>query len=215
MLWNHGASELQKIIEHLDTCVPSIKFEANISDSEINFLDVKVKLNNGKITTTLYRKETDSLSYLDYSTCHPKSCKNAIPYSQFLRLRRICSDDDDFVVQSKILALSFHKANYPDHIIQAAFDRAFEHDRNALLAPKHITKPKNKEPKKVYLFTDHHPSFRAVLDIVSNNWDILDNSSSTRPLLHVPLVWGFRRPQNLRDLLVRAKLTDPDANWQN
>ena len=215
MLWNHGASELQKIIEHLDTCVPSIKFEANISDSEINFLDVKVKLNNGKITTTLYRKETDSLSYLDYSTCHHKSCKNAIPYIQFLRLRRICSDDDDFVVQSKILSLSLHKANYPDHIIQAAFDRAFEHDRNALLAPKHITKPKNKELKKVYLFMDHHPSFRAVLDIVSNNWDILDNSSSTRPLLHVPLVWGFRRPQNLRDLLVRAKLTDPDANWQN
>ena len=201
MLWNHGASELQKFIEHLDTCVPSIKFEANISESKINFLDVKVKLNNGRITTTLYRKETDSLSYLDYSTCHPKSCKNAISYSQFLRLiRRICSDDNDFVVQSKLLALSFH--NYPDHIIQAAFDRASEHDRNAFLAPKHITKPKIKEPKKVYLITVHHPSFRAVLDIVSGY---------SLDIVHVPLVRGFRRPQNLSDLLVRAKLTDPDA----
>ena len=141
MLWNHGASELQNFIDYLNNCVLSIKLEANISDSEINFLDVKVKLSEGKISTTLYKKETDSLSYLNYSTCHPKSCKNAIPYSQFLRLRRICSDDDDFVVKSKLLALSFHKANYPDTIIQAAFDRAFEQDRNTLLAPKYRTFP--------------------------------------------------------------------------
>ena len=48
------------------------------------------------------------------------------------------------------------------------------------------------------------------LDITSNNWDMLDNSSSTRPLLHIPVIRGFRRPQNLRDLLVRAKLTTQD-----
>ena len=65
---------------------------------------------------------------------------------------------------------------------------------------------------KLFLITDYHPSFRAVLDIVSNNWDILDNSSSTRPILQIPVVRGFRRPKNLRDLLVRARLTTPDAH---
>ena len=40
---------------------------------------------------------------------------------------------------------------------------------------------------------------------------MLDNSSSTRPLLHVPVIRGFRRPKNIRDLLVRAKLTHPDS----
>ena len=67
----------------------------------------------------------------------------SIPYSQFLRLMRICSNDNDFVVQRKILALSLHKAYYPDQIIQAAFDRALEHDCNAQLAPKHSNIPKN------------------------------------------------------------------------
>ena len=51
-----------------------------------------------------------------------------------------------------------------------------------------------------------------MLDILSHNWDVLDNSSSTRPLLHVPVIRGFRRPKNLRDLLVRAKLTTADTD---
>ena len=40
---------------------------------------------------------------------------------------------------------------------------------------------------------------------------MLDNSSATRPLLQIPVIRGFRRPKNLRDLLVRAKLTTSDA----
>ena len=123
----------QLFIDHLNNCVPSIKFEANISDSVINFLDVKVLLENNTISTTLYTKETETLSYLVYSSCHPTFCKKSIPYSQFLRFRRICSDLDDFVVQSEKLALSFHKGNYPDHIIQEGFDKAFLTDREKLL----------------------------------------------------------------------------------
>ena len=210
ILWTHDAQALQTFIDHLDNCLPSIKFEAHISDSTINFLDVKVKLEDNKIATTLYTKETDTLSYLDYSSCHPRSCKNAIPYSQFLRLRRICSDDEDFVIQSRKLALSFHKANYPDDIIQTGFNKAYYLDRSSLLH-KETSNNKTKDDPKIFLITDHHPSFRAVLDIVSNNWDMLDNSSSTRPLLQIPVVRGFRRPKNLRDLLVRAKLTNPDT----
>ena len=211
MLWNQGIAELQNFIEHLNSCLPSIKFETHISESEISFLDVKVKLNNNAISTSLFTKETDTLSYLDYSSCHPVSCKKSIPYSQFLRLRRICSDLDDFVLQSKKLANSFHRANYPDEIIQTGFDKAYALNRDDLLnRPSNTSRSKNTKDPRLYLITDYHPSFRAVLDIVSNNWDVLDNSSSTRPILQIPVVRGFRRPKNLRDLLVRARLTTPD-----
>ena len=211
MLWQHDVQELQNFIDHLNQSVPSINFETHISDSEISFLDVKVRIQNNTISTSLFTKETDTLSYLDYSSCHPVSCKKSIPYSQFLRLRRICSDDDDFVTQSEKLALSFHRAHYPDDIIQSGFDKAFEKDRDSLLnRPSNNSRTSNKDPK-LFLITDYHPSFRAVLDIVSNNWDVLDNSSSTRPILPIPIVRGFRRPKNLRDMLVRARLTTADT----
>ena len=38
-------------------------------------------------------KDTDTHSYLRYESAHPPSCKKGIPYSQFLRLRRICNND--------------------------------------------------------------------------------------------------------------------------
>ena len=37
-----------------------------------------------------------SQGYLLYSSAHPSHVKNSIPISQFLRLRRLCSDDSDF-----------------------------------------------------------------------------------------------------------------------
>ena len=211
ILWTHGVSALNTFIDYLNSRLESIKFESHISDSVANFLDVSVKISNGKLSTSLYTKETDSLSYLDYSSCHPKSCKNAIPYSQFLRLRKICSDDEDFIIQSRKLALSFHKANYPDQVIQSGFVRAFNSDREVLLAPKYKPLIKEEKQKKLFLITGYHPTFRAVLDIVSKNEDMLDKSSSTRPILNVPLVRGFRRPKNLRDLLVRARISKPNT----
>ena len=143
ILWTYDVQALQAFIDHLDNCLPSIKLEAHISDSIINFLNVKIMLKVNNISTSLYTKETDTLGYLDYSSCHPRSCKNAIPYSQFLRLHRICSDDEDFITQSNKLALSFHGSNYPDEIIQNGFDKAYFIDRSSLSKRIHpLTKPR-------------------------------------------------------------------------
>ena len=113
MIWSENILELQNYFNHLNQCLPSINFESNISESEINFLNVKVLIKNNAITTSLFTKDTDTLSHLDFSSCHPTSCKKSIPYSHFLRLRRICSDEEDFVIQCRKPAKSFHKANCP------------------------------------------------------------------------------------------------------
>ena len=53
-------------------------------------------ITDNHLSTTVHYKPTDSHSYLLYSHSHPKHTLNAIPFSQFLRLRRLCSDDNDF-----------------------------------------------------------------------------------------------------------------------
>ena len=45
--------------------------------------------------------------------------------------------------------------------------------------------------------------------LISRNWDLLDRSSSTRPLLEYRIVKGFRRPKDCRDMLIRAKTSNP------
>ena len=43
MLWQHGEKELEKFLEFLNCYHPTIKFTANYSRKEVNFLDVSVK----------------------------------------------------------------------------------------------------------------------------------------------------------------------------
>ena len=74
---------------------PTIKFTADWSKISINFLDVTVSI-AGVIETDLYVKPTDSHQYLLSSSCHPFYCKKGIPYSQALRLNRICSKNEFF-----------------------------------------------------------------------------------------------------------------------
>ena len=95
-LWEHGEETLKKFIEYLNEKHPTIRFTAEWPQTSFNFLDVSVSFIGGKITTDGYVKATDSHQYLHSSSSHPYHCKKGIPYSQALRLNRICSDRISF-----------------------------------------------------------------------------------------------------------------------
>ena len=129
------------------TLLPSIKFETEISDSHVHFLDTTVSLDstNNSLSTSLYTKPTDAHNYLSYTSCHPRNCKSAIPYSQFLRLRRICSKEEDFLFHAKQMASHFLTAKYPSDVIQKGFSKAYHTDRNTLLITERSLKTDEEE----------------------------------------------------------------------
>ena len=88
--------ELDHFIEFVDSFHPALDFTWEISPISVTFLDINVSIGDSGLATTVHYKPTDSHSYLLYSSSHPSHVKNSIPYSQFLRLRRLCSDDSDF-----------------------------------------------------------------------------------------------------------------------
>ena len=67
----------------------------NYSKECVQFLDVSVSADNsGSIATDLYVKPTDTYQYLLATSCHPNHTKRSIPYSQALRILRICSSKE-------------------------------------------------------------------------------------------------------------------------
>eukprot|EP00061_Rhincodon_typus_P006196 g26569.t1 len=85
---SHG--KLKQFIKFTTTTFhPNFKFTWTISDTSLSFLDLSVSISGNHLKTDIYFKPTDSHSYLDYTSFHPPSCKNVIPYSQFLCLHRI------------------------------------------------------------------------------------------------------------------------------
>ena len=141
MIWPHGTEPLNDFVTYLNECHTTIKFTAETSVSHVNFLDITVALNSSnKITTSLYTKPTDSHNYLLYSSEHPRHLLKGIPYSQFLRVRRICTSIIDYRQHALSLASHFIRRGYPKLLVKTAMTRAELQDRNTLLTKKRDVK---------------------------------------------------------------------------
>ena len=96
MIWTHGRTTLESFLIELNNFHDTIKFTSEVG-TEIPFLDTKVHLMpDGSLRTSLYTKPTDAHLYLHYTSAHPIRQINAIPIGQFLRIRRICSEEADY-----------------------------------------------------------------------------------------------------------------------
>ncbi|XP_059505628.1 uncharacterized protein LOC132210209 [Stegostoma tigrinum] len=77
---------LEQFIHFTNTFHTNLRFIWTISDTSLSFLDLSVSISGNHLETDIHFKSITSHSYLEYTSSHPASCKNAIPYSQFLCL---------------------------------------------------------------------------------------------------------------------------------
>ena len=124
MTWTHGEDQLIKFISYLNDIHQSIKFTHERSCHTVNFLDTSIHMDeNRRIYTNLYENPTDTHLYLHY-TSHHELCKSKVPYGQYLRLRRMCSKDQDFKYNSRKLTEFYIKRGYPIKSLIRHFNRA-------------------------------------------------------------------------------------------
>jgi len=113
--------DLNQFITAVNSFHPSLKYTWEISDTSLAFLDINVSIEGDGLCTSVHYKPTDSHSYLLYSSSRPSHVKNSIPCdSQFLRLRRLCSDDSDFSLKSEDMCNFFSKRGYPASVVKRA-----------------------------------------------------------------------------------------------
>ena len=95
-IWEHGEESLRGFIDQVNLFHPIIKLTAQYSKEEVIFLDLNIKLIDGELKTDLFVTPTDTHQFLEPTSSHPYHCKKGIPYSQALRLNRICLDNTNF-----------------------------------------------------------------------------------------------------------------------
>ena len=157
------------------------------------------------LKTDLYIKPTDRNTYLPFASAHPKHCMRGLPYGQFLRIRRICSNDEDFEKHAAKKAALLLQHGYPKNLLLEAMLRAYNKDRTSLLKQEK-TPPPTGENENIYLTTVYDRQYNGLRDQVESTWDLLGRSSTTRFLNSKTLKVGYRRPKNLSDILTKAKL---------
>lgn len=207
-LWTHGRTELDRFVAHLNTCHPTIKFTVAISDVANHFLDTTVLLDdNGIISTTVYTKPTDAHMYLHFQSCHPSHQKRGSPYSQLLRIKRICSKETDFLHNAKRLLQNYSQRGYPDHLLSEALDKALSVTRDSLLETKEKDNSQSETP--LFCILPYSPNNPPVKQIVDQYWPIIEADTTLSCLYDKRTVIGHTRAKNLRDSLVHSRLRYP------
>ena len=136
LIWTGSKTDLVKILNDLNAKHPSIKFEYKILKERISFLDTKIYIKNNKLHTKIFRKKTDYQTFLNINSEHPKSLKNSIPYSQALRVKRICSTKKDFDHHSRELKERFLKQGYDQKFVDEQLEKVYKLLRDDLLQEK-------------------------------------------------------------------------------
>ena len=133
MMWEHGEEELQKFLETLNCYHPTINFIAEYSRAKINFLDATVIKKSNQLVTDLYIKPTDTHQYLHASSCHVSHCKKSIPWSQALRLNRVCSENEFLDKRYNELEIWLKERGYSDKLVRGQILKARKFSRSEVL----------------------------------------------------------------------------------
>ena len=104
-IWTHDKEHLETFLQELINFNPDLKFTYESNEKEILFLDLHVKLNEGKISPDLYIKSTERHQYLHLTSSHPNYAKRSIVYSQGLRVKSMCSEKEDFLTNMREMKL--------------------------------------------------------------------------------------------------------------
>ena len=74
----------------------------------LEFLDLKLKWEDGKVTVDVYCKPINSFKYVLPTTYYPRKIINNIPHGTALRFRQICDSDGKF---------KHHSEEYQNYLI--------------------------------------------------------------------------------------------------
>ena len=194
--WTGDMPQALAFFEWVNTLDPYLRFTHHISDQEIPFLDLLITINDGKLCTKTFSKPTDRNSLLRFDSHHPKSLRQNLPYGQFLRLRRNCSEVEQFSQQAQSLSGKLDLKGYPTRTIRNARKRALNTHRDILLEPS--TRQIREAMTCVTTFT---PLSNQVQKIILKRWNIL----SAGTLNIVRPMFSFKRTANLKDILVHTR----------
>ena len=193
-LWNGTEAEVIKIIHNLNKKHSTIKFEFTDSRTSITFLDTKVHKNeNGTLCATIFRKPSGLRNFLHYKSAHPKALKDSIPYSQALRIKRICSKTSEVIKHLKDLKDAFIKRGYESKILDHLFERAMSVDRKILLENKEKPSTQGNLP----LILTFYKTLPNTKNIVDQHWHILSVNENLRKAFDKRLFIVYRKNTNL------------------
>ena len=131
--------------------------------TEVAFLDTLVYKLKGKLATKVYHKKTDDKMYLHYNSAYPKGQKDAVPYSLFIRCKRICMEERHFFMEVQDITQRLAHRGYPHEMIVKSFLKANTQNRDDLLIMEKENSTMDKKIRLITTYNTHNPLMKDIL----------------------------------------------------
>ena len=195
--------DINDFVNILNGLHSNLKFKIEQSKTEIPFLDIKVILCDGKITTDIYFKPTDAHQYLKFNSCHPRHIKHNIPYSQAIRFCTIIDDEHTKKQRLKEMKWFFLARGYPSQLVDQGINKA----KSIPQCELRKTRPKENEDVTAFV-TTHNPGNPSLWPLVQTTLDVMKTSKRLEKVLNTTkIIKSKRQPPNLKAILTHAKFT--------
>ena len=205
-LWDTSREDLTQFIDLANKHHPTIKFTAEISDTETTFLDTSVYkgerfTNESVLDIRTHYKPTETFQYTHFSSCHPAGVKKGFIKGEALRLLRTNSSKTAFEEKIKLFQSHLIDRGYPEGLVQRTLSEVnFENRKQALL-------PKPKVNKRILPFvTQYHPAVPNVKQILMKHWHLIEEQLLLKEIFKEPPLISYKKGRSLKDILVRSKL---------
>lgn len=198
------------------------KLDSNIKLSEnigpiAEYLDVRLRNDNGKLVTEVFHKPSYEPYFLPYTSVHARHIKKNIPYGALVRAIRYSSTYNAFKQEEAHICMSLLLNKYPLDFILKQMERVFQTFQCTIPTRKNysdirrifLNSTNNKTKKAEINFNTNimcHFSFsQGMHDFPSRFHKLWDDCFSDTAICSIKPIVGSKRLENLQDYLVKKK----------
>ncbi|XP_069582772.1 cytochrome P450 3A2-like [Ranitomeya imitator] len=201
--WDGPRENLEDLMSHLNNNDQNILLTFK-SGKQIDFLDIKLTVDSdGRLNTDVFRKATATNSFLVADSSHPPATIRGIPVGQFLRAKRICSNESNFEKQAIDLTRRFTERGYSKKMIRKGYQRASGISRDRLLyGPFNVKKLDQQHP--IRFISTYSNQWNQLKEIIRKHWQVLKVDPVLCKILPELPSFVPKRSANLKDILVQS-----------
>ena len=216
-IWTHGCDTLESLLDYLNQIdlTSKIKFTMQVQDEDgIEFLELKLKLENSKIAVDVFAKPINSFTYVLPTSCYPRKSINNIPHGITLRLRHICDTDEKFNSSSIQYKNCLIAREYKPSIVNKHFAHVSTFSRQQ--TRQKSTNRKSQVSKNVKLITKYNPRLADLNSLLKKHMPLLCTDPTLKTIFPQGCINSvFKRNQSLKELLAPSLYPNNKVNRAN
>ena len=199
----HGRTKFQTFLKYLNSFHPTIKFEANISEYSVDYLDTTVYLPpNGEIRTNIFIKPIDTGLLLHFKSEHPLNCKISVVFTQCLRYRLLITEDSKFLKALEALKLKLIVRGYPKGLTERVFEKVKDISQKDLVFKEH-----HKTRNVIPFITPYSINTKGIAKYLWEEFGLIESDFQCLSILQHPPVLAYIKGKNLKDFVVHTKFS--------